>query len=156
MKSCRMKPDRNKSYGVKDPTIFNVLVFLVGTYLSDVEILVLSKLNQLCAEVVPEIKRPLKIDWRPVVKPRHDYNDQKHISMDIVDMATALALKCGLDPGRIVRTLGGEYTGEWGNAKQTLEAVKPVVSMSDYMHIERMLTSGCPYELNFEESTESK
>ena len=60
MKSCRMKPDRNKSYGVEDPTIFNVLVFPVGTYLSDVEILVLSKLNKLCAEVVPEIKRPLK------------------------------------------------------------------------------------------------
>ena len=71
-------------------------------------------------------------------------------------MATALALKCGLDPGRIVRTLRGEYTGEWRNVKKTLEAVKPVVSMSNYMHIERMLTSGCPYELNFEESTESK
>ena len=37
-----------------------------------------------------------------------------------------------------------------------LDAVKSVVSMSDYMHIERILTSGCPYELNFEESTESK
>ena len=37
-----------------------------------------------------------------------------------------------------------------------LDAVKSVVSMSDYMHIERMLTSGCLHELNFEESTESK
>ena len=27
MKSCRMKPDRNKSYSVEDPTIFNVLFF---------------------------------------------------------------------------------------------------------------------------------
>ena len=40
--------------------------------------------------------------------------------------------------------------------QKTLEAVKYVVSMSDYMHIERMLTSGCPHELNFEESMESK
>ena len=37
-----------------------------------------------------------------------------------------------------------------------LDAVKSVVSASDYMQIERMLTSGCPCELNFEESTESK
>ena len=57
---------------------------------------------------------------------------------------------------RIVRTLGEEYTGEWRNVKKTLDAVKSVVSMSDYMHIERMLTSGCPYELSFEESRESK
>ena len=45
MKSCRMKPDRNKSYSVEDPTIFNVLIFLVGTYLSKMEILVFSKLK---------------------------------------------------------------------------------------------------------------
>ena len=71
-------------------------------------------------------------------------------------MATALALRSGLDPGRIVRTLGEEYTGKLRNVKETLDAVKYVVSMSDYMHIERMLTSGCPYELSFEESTESR
>ena len=52
--------------------------------------------------------------------------------------------------------LGGEYTGKWRNVKKTLEVVKSVISISDYMHIERMLTSGCPYELNCEESTESK
>ena len=62
-------------------------------------------------------------------------------------MATALALRCGLRPGKIARTLGGEYTGEWRNVKKTLEAVKSVVSMSDYIRIERMLTSGCPYKL---------
>ena len=50
--------------------------FLIGIYLPEMEILVLSKLNKLCAEVVPEIKRLLIIDWRPIVKPRHDYNDQ--------------------------------------------------------------------------------
>ena len=77
MKSCRMKPDRNKSYGVGDPTIFNVLFcFLIGTYLSEMEILVFPKLN------IPEIKRLLKIDLRPLVKPRHDYNDQKSISIE--------------------------------------------------------------------------
>ena len=37
-----------------------------------------------------------------------------------------------------------------------MEAVKAVISMSDYMHIRKMLISGCPYELNFEESMENK
>ena len=40
--------------------------------------------------------------------------------------------------------------------QKTLDAVKSVVLMSDYMHIKRMLTSGCPCELNFEESTKGK
>ena len=40
--------------------------------------------------------------------------------------------------------------------RKKLDAVKSVVSMSDYMPIERTLSSGCPHELNFEESTESK
>ena len=103
-----MKPDRNKSYSAEDPTIFNVLVFLVGTYLSKMEILVLSKLNKLFAEVILETK----INWKPIVEPRHDYDHRKCVSMERVDMATALALRCGLDPGKIFRTFGGEYTGE--------------------------------------------
>ena len=124
--------------------------------MSGAELSTLSKVNKLCVEVVPEIKRLLNLDWRPIVKARPNYNDQEHISINRVDMATALALKCGLDPGKIVRTSGGEYTGEWRNVKKTLEAVKSAVSTSDYAHIERMLTSGCPFELNLEESTESK
>ena len=38
--------------------------------------------------------------------------------MDRVDMATALTLKCGPDPGKIIRNLGGEYTGEWRNVEK--------------------------------------
>ena len=82
------------------------------------EILVLSKLNKLCAELVPEIRRLLKINWKPIFKPRCDYDCQNSIPMERVDMATALALRCVLDPGRIVRTLGREYTGEWRNIKK--------------------------------------
>ena len=107
--------------------------------------------------MVLEIKRLLKINWKLIVEPRHDYNHQKTFPWkELIWLLTALALRCGLDPGRIVRTLGGEYTGEWRNAKKTFDAVKSVVLISDYMHIEKLLTSGCHYELSFEESTESK
>ena len=60
------------------------------------------------------------------------------------------------DPGQIVRTLGGEYIGEWRYVETILAAVKYVVSTSDYMQIERILTTGCPYEFSFEETSESK
>ena len=98
MESCRTKPDKNKSYSVKDPTISNVIVSLVETYLSKTEISRLSMVNKLFAEVIPEIKRLFKLDWRPIIEARPNYNAQKYISMDRVDMATALALRCGLDP----------------------------------------------------------
>ena len=86
--------------------------------MSKTETLVLSKLNKLCAEVVLEIKRLSKINWKPIVEPRCDYDSQNSIPVGRVDMATALALRCCLDPGRIVRTLGREYTGEWRNIKK--------------------------------------
>ena len=33
-------------------------------------------------------------------------------------MNTALAIQCDFDPGKIVRTLGGEYTGEWRDVEK--------------------------------------
>ena len=86
---------------------------------------------------------------------RHDYDHQKSISMERVDMATALALRRGLDPGKIVRTWEGSTLENGGIPKKTLDAVKSVVTMSDYMHIKRMLTSGCPYELKRAEETKN-
>ena len=155
MRSCKMKPDPRKSYSVEDPILLNVVVFVEG-YLSMDEWLNLAGVNKLLSKVLPEVSRLLKLNWKPITEHRVDYNKQKQVSMDRVDMATALALQCGLDPGKIVRTLGGEYTGEWRNVEATLEAVKSVVSISDYYHIKRILTSGCPFELQFEEPSASK
>ena len=67
-----------------------------------------------------------------------------------VDMATALAVRTGLDPRRIVQTLNGEYTGAWRNIKKVLEAVSSVVSLEDYQYIERIPTQCCPYSLEFQ------
>ena len=50
-------------------------------------------------------------------------------------MATALALRCGLDPGKIVRTLNGGFTGEHRDVKKVLSAVAPVVSTEDFNQI---------------------
>ena len=116
MNSCRMRPHKNKSYGLVEPTFTHV--FVVGTYLTKMEISVLALANKLFAKVIPEISRLLKLNWKPIIEHRPNYDDQKQISVERVDMATALALQCGLDPGKIVRTLGGEYTGEWRDVKK--------------------------------------
>ena len=108
-----MKPHKNKSYGLVEPIFINVLVFLVGTYLTKMEASVLASVNKLFAKVIPHISRLLKINWKPVVEPRPKYYDQKEISVERIDTNTALALQCGFDPGKIVRILGGEYSGEW-------------------------------------------
>ena len=150
-----MKPDPKKCYSVEDPILLNVVVFM-EKYLLTNEWSNLAGVNKLLSKVLPEVSRLFKLNWKPITEHRVNYDNQKQISMNRVDMATALALQCGLDPGKIVRTLGGEYTGEWRNVEAILGAVKSVVSVSDYCHIKRILTSGCPFELHFEESSASK
>lgn len=55
-------------------------------------------------------------------------------------MDTALAVRSDLDPVKIVRTMGGEYTGALTNVKYILKSVKSVISKEDYYHIKRILT----------------
>ena len=44
-------------------------------------------------------------------------------------MDTSLALRSGLDPRRVVRTLGGEYIGAWSDGNTILHEVESVVSL---------------------------
>ena len=59
-------------------------------------------------------------------------------------MATALEICVGPYPRRIVRILGGEYTGAWRDVEKILGEVESVVTPEDYDHINRILTQGCP------------
>ena len=100
---------------------------------------------------VPDIKSLLLVDWRPLLQPRYNYELQTSIDIKRVDMATALAIRCGFDPGKIVRTLGGGYTASWRDITFILKNIQSVVSSEDYNHIKRILTCGCPSVLKFEE-----
>ena len=156
VKSSRMKPESDKHYGVLDVTFFNIVVLVLNAWLCVKDLISLSLVNRKLRRVTKEVHRLLKIDWRPLKDDRLNYENQSHIDPHRVDMATALAVRTGLDPGRIVRTLNGEYTGARRDIKRVLEAVSPVVSRKDYGHIERILTQGCPYSLEFQEETSSK
>ena len=73
-----------------------------------------------------------------------------------VDTANTLAIRVGLDPGRTVRTLEGEYTGAWRNVEEMLGEVESVVAPEDYDHINRILTKGCQSVLKFDKRSDSK
>ena len=74
-------------------------------------------------KVIPETHCLLKIDWTPLLKPRLKYQDQENVDPHRVDMATALSIRVGLDPGRIVRILEGKYAGAWQKVEEMLGGI---------------------------------
>jgi hypothetical protein len=71
-------------------------------------------------------------------------------------MASAAMIHFGLDPGKLVRWLGGEYTGARRDVNRTLTAVKDHVSADDFSHMKRILLEGSPCELTFDEPLANK
>jgi hypothetical protein len=56
-----------------------------------------------------------------------------------VCMANAAMAHIGLDPGRFVQWMGGEYRGQHRNAHSTLAAFRDHVLADDYAHIKQIL-----------------
>jgi hypothetical protein len=59
------------------------------------------------------------------------YEQQDHIDPHRVEMASAAMVHFGLDPGKFVRYLSGEYTGQYQNVQLTLDAVRNHVTSED-------------------------
>jgi hypothetical protein len=62
----------------------------------------------------------------------------------------------GLDPGKIIHFLSGEYTGQYRDVHCTLDTIQDHVTSEDYTHIKRILLDGCPAQLTFEEPSRNK
>ncbi len=71
-------------------------------------------------------------------------------------MASAAMIHFGLDPGKFVRFLSGEYTSQYRDVRCTLDAVRDHVTTDDYNHIKRILMDGCLAQLTFEELSSNK
>jgi hypothetical protein len=71
-------------------------------------------------------------------------------------MASVAMIHFGLDPGKIVRFLSGEYTGQYWDVCCTLDAVQDHVTSDDYNHIKRILLNRFPAQLTFEEPSSNK
>ena len=96
MKSSTMRPEKHKYYVADPVTFLNVVVLVVDSFFANDKLVNLSATSRLLQEVVPEVRRLLTVDWKPLLKPRINYEDQNQIDMNRVDMATALAVRSGL------------------------------------------------------------
>ena len=59
-------------------------------------------------------------------------------------MALDAMIHFGIDPGKLVRWLGGEYILERREVKRTLTAVKDHVSTENFSHMKRIFTGWLP------------
>ena len=85
-----------------------------------------------------------------------DYELQTAIDEHRVTMASDTMIFFGLEPGKYVRWMAGKYMGSRKNVSATLTALYSHVSKSDYDHIQRILTQGCPAKLHFDEPSTNK
>ena len=154
-----MKPEMDKAYRVEDLNIYHVLAIAIkehATSFSAKDIISLRSVNKIFAEVVPKLIRWSSIDFASLREPRLDYEAQTTIDIHRVEMASAAMLHFGLDPGKFVRWMGGEYTGSGRNVSRVMDTIKGHISDEDAFHVRRILLQGCPHKLKFEESFASK
>ena len=124
-----------------------MLVLVLDSSLGLSDLQAMSQVNTFHDKVVPEMNRVLLLDWKPLLEPYLDYENQVAIDTNPVDMGTFLAPRSGLDPGRVARTLGGEYTGARRDVDTILYEIQSVVNLEDYPHVKKILTKGFPSEV---------
>ena len=80
-------------------------------------------MNKDFANIVPNVLRWLQVDFTPLQDPCLGYEQQDHIDLYCVEMASVAMIHFGLDPGKFVRFLLGKYTGQHRDVCLTLDAV---------------------------------
>ena len=71
-------------------------------------------------------------------------------------MASAAMIHFGLDTGKVVCFLLGKYTGQYQDARRTLDAIRDHITWDNYGHIKRILLNGWPAQLTFKEPSSNK
>jgi hypothetical protein len=111
-----MRPSLNKWYQVGDLHLYNVITTIIKecrvSFLKE-DICNLCLVNKDFANIVPKVPRWLRVNFTPLQDPRLGYKQQDHIDPYHVEMASAAMINFGLDPGKFVRFLLGEYTGQY-------------------------------------------
>jgi hypothetical protein len=121
-----MRPSLDKWYQVGDLHLYNVIT----TIIKECRVFFLKEdLSNLClvnkdfANIVPKVIRWLQVDFTPLRDPPLGYKHQDRINPYRVGMASAAMIHIGLDPGKFVRSLSGEYTGLHREVCCTLDAI---------------------------------
>ena len=156
--SCvRMRISSNRYYRVDELTLYNVMApLIVSNFLDHGQLDSLSMTCKLLRSVIPKVLYWSTLEFSSLLEPRLDYNNQTMIDQKRVDMANAAMVHFGLDPGKFVRWLGGEYTGKNREVSRVLNSVKDHVSPEDLLHLERILCDGCPSKVKLTEPLTNK
>jgi hypothetical protein len=134
-----MRPSKDKFYRVDIVELHSIIVTVMKEFQVEFTAQDICNLCLVCkkfASLVPKIARWLTVDFSPLHKPRYNYEKQERIDPHRVEMASAAMVHFGLDPGKIFRWMGGEYTGYHRDVEKTLVAVRPHVTAEDYNHID--------------------
>ncbi len=147
-----MQPSLDKWYQVADVYLYNVITTVIKECRTAFSREDLANLRLVCrdfANIVPKVICWLRIDFSTLRDPRLGYKQQDHIDPHRVEMASTAMVHFGLDPGKFVCYLSGEYTSQYRNFQLTLDAVRDHVTLDDYNHIKRILLDGCPAQFTF-------
>jgi len=151
-----MSPSIKKYYWVIELTLHNIITMVMKEQRAILDLQNLSSINSVVSKLIPKTIGWLKMDFSPLCEPEYNYESQTTISSMRVEMASAAMIHFGLDPGKLVRWLGGKYTGARRDVDRTLTEVRAHVSPEDFNHIKRILMDGSPSELTFNKPLENK
>jgi len=151
------KPTLNHSYRVSNLSFDSVALPLLASGMLDCNALTaLRRVTSRHSELVELYLRLVHVELSPIFNPREGYAEQVHLYIDRIDMASALFIHYGGDPGKVVRALNQEYLRSSLDRKGILARVKGLVSEDDYWRMQRILFTGCPSHLVFEETNEER
>ena len=154
-----MKLSTSLYYRAKNLHFNNMVIFIVKSYelyLTTGKLKNLKNLSKSYCKMINNVLRLWSIDFSSLKRPQLDYAEQKKISKQRVDLATACAIHYGLNMGMVIRYLKGEYIGASRDANAILSVVSSLISNQDCEHIKRIINQGCPSQLDFEEDSDNK
>jgi hypothetical protein len=132
---ARMRPSLNKWYQVGNLHLYNIITTIIKecrVSFPKEDISNLCLVNKDFANIVPKVLRWLRVDFTLLQDPHLGYEQQDHIDPYCVEMTSAAMIHFGLDPGKFVCFLSGEYTGQYWDVCRTLDAIQDHVTSEDY------------------------
>jgi hypothetical protein len=110
-----MRPNLNEWYQVGDLHLYNIITTIIKecrvSFLS-LDLSNLCLVNKDFANVVLKVLHWLRVDFTSLQDLCLGYEQQDHINHHRMERASAAMIHCGLDPGKFVRVLSGEYTSQ--------------------------------------------
>lgn len=157
VKNSVMKPRQTASYRAETATFHLSLLPILSSGFFDIDDYGVLRM------VASDISRLVKIhldlldvDITPLLHPRYDFDHQQTLQKERIDMATALFLFYGGDPGKVIRAMNHEYVLANLDREAVLSNIKDIASPEDYAQITRILYDGCPAQFNFDEPNKDR